>query len=215
MIWYALDLLGVAVFAISGALAAGRKSLDLLGVVVVATATAVGGGTLRDLLLDRHPIFWIDDPAYLAVIASGALLTVAWSRARRPPGSALLLADALGLALFTISGAQIAEAAGVPAALVVVMGALTGTAGGAVRDVLTGEIPLILRRDVYATASILGACAYLALQAVGIDRPLAGVVGMVAVAVLRMAAIYRGLHLPVFSLADKPDESESREGKDQ
>jgi uncharacterized membrane protein YeiH len=215
MIWYALDLLGVAVFAISGALAAGRKSLDLLGVVVVATVTAVGGGTLRDLLLDRHPVFWIDDPAYLAVIAGAALLTVAWSRAVRPPGSALLLADALGLALFTISGAQIAEAAGVPAPLVVVMGALTGTAGGAVRDVLTGEIPLILRRDVYATASILGACAYLGLQAVGVGRPLAGVVGMVAVAVLRLAAIYRGLHLPVFSLADKPDISEPREGRDQ
>ncbi len=215
MIWYALDLVGVAVFAISGALAAGRKSLDLLGVVVVATATAVGGGTLRDLLLDRHPIFWIDNPAYLAVIAGAALLTVAWSRARRPPGSALLLADALGLALFTISGAQIAQAAGVPAALVVVMGALTGAAGGAVRDVLTAEIPLILRRDVYATAAIVGACVYLALEAVGLDRGVAGVAGMVAVALLRLAAIYRGLHLPVFSLAEKPYDSAPREGKDE
>ena len=215
MIWYALDLLGVAVFAISGALAAGRKSLDLLGVVVVATATAVGGGTLRDLLLDRHPIFWIDDPAYLGVIVGASLLTVAWSRARRPPGSALLLADALGLALFTISGAQIAEAAGAPAALVVVMGALTGTAGGAVRDVLTAEIPLILRRDVYATAAIVGACVYLALEAMGVGRSIAGVVGMLAVAALRLAAIYRGLHLPVFSLPEKAYDSAQREGKDQ
>ncbi|HEU4562391.1 MAG TPA: TRIC cation channel family protein [Longimicrobium sp.] len=215
MIWYALDLLGVAVFAVSGALAAGRKSLDLLGVVVVATATAVGGGTLRDLLLDRHPIFWIDDPAYLAVIVGASLLTVAWSRARRPPGSALLLADALGLALFTISGAQIAEAAGVPAPLVVVMGAFTGAAGGAVRDVLTAEIPLILRRgDIYATASIVGACVYLVLQAVGIDRSVAGVAGMAAVAALRLAAIYRGLQLPVFSLPEKPYESAPRDGKD-
>jgi uncharacterized membrane protein YeiH len=214
MIWYVLDLVGVAVFAVSGALAAGRKSLDLLGVVVVAMVTAVGGGTLRDVLLDRHPIFWIDDPAYLAVIVAAALLTVAWSRARRPPGNALLVADALGLALFSIVGAQIAEGARVPAPLVVVMGALTGAAGGAIRDVLTAEIPLILRRDVYATASIVGASVYLALQSIGVDHSIAGVAGMVAVAALRLAAIFRGLHLPVFSLADRPDGSQGREGED-
>ncbi len=215
MIGYVLDLVGVAVFAVSGALAAGRKSLDLLGVVVVATATAVGGGTLRDLLLYRHPIFWVSDPAYLAVIVAAALLTVAWSRARRPPGNALLVADALGLALFSIAGARIAEAAGVPAPLVVVMGALTGAAGGAVRDVLTAEIPLILRRDVYATASILGVCVYLGLQALGGDRSVCALAGMVAVAALRLAAIFRGLHLPVFSLADRQDAGASREGRDR
>jgi uncharacterized membrane protein YeiH len=204
MIRYALDLLGVAVFAVSGALAAGRKSLDLLGVVVLAAATAVGGGTLRDLLLDRHPIFWIRDPAFLVVIAAAALLTVVWTRVRPPPGNALLVADALGLALATIAGAQIAEAAGVPAMLVVVLGAVTGSAGGALRDVMTAEIPLILRREIYATAAILGVTVYLALQAAGAPRGVAALAGMAAVAALRLAAIFRGLHLPVFSLPAAP-----------
>jgi len=99
---YVLDLLGVAVFAVSGVLAAGRKSLDLLGVLVIATLTAIGGGTIRDLLLDRHPIFWISQPTYLVVISVAAALTIIYVRVRRPPGDALLYADALGLALFTI-----------------------------------------------------------------------------------------------------------------
>ena len=94
MIPYALDLVGVGVFAVSGALAAGRKSLDLLGVVVIAVVTAVGGGTLRDLLLDRHPIFWIADPRYVIVMAGAALATVAWTRRFHPPRNMLVIADA-------------------------------------------------------------------------------------------------------------------------
>ena len=107
-----LDLIGVAVFAISGALAAGRKGLDLIGVVVLALVTAIGGGTIRDVLLDRHPIFWLADPAYPLVITAAALATVVYARTWRPPESALLVADALGLALFSVAGAQIAERAG-------------------------------------------------------------------------------------------------------
>jgi uncharacterized membrane protein YeiH len=141
MILYLLELIGVAVFAVSGALAAGRKRLDLLGVLLIATVTAIGGGTLRDLLLNRHPVFWIKDPTYLPVILAAAALTVVSSRFRPPPRTSLLIADAFGLALFTISGAQIAEARGLPAIIVVVMGAITGTAGGVLRDVLCGEIP--------------------------------------------------------------------------
>ena len=103
-----LEYVGVAVFAVSGALAAGRKRLDLLGVVVIATVTAIGGGTSRDLLLDR-PVFWIAEPAYLYVTLVAAVLTVAYTRRFRPPDRSLAYADALGLALFTMSGAQIAE----------------------------------------------------------------------------------------------------------
>ena len=114
MLPYVLDLMGVAVFAVSGALAGSRKELDLFGVVVLAAITAIGGGTLRDLLLDRHPIFWMLDPAYLAVTFVAALLTAAYVRRRPAPGRALLVADALGLAVFAISGAGIAEARGIP-----------------------------------------------------------------------------------------------------
>lgn len=200
MILYILDLAGVAVFSMSGALAAGRKGMDFLGVVVIAALTAVGGGTLRDLLLDRHPIFWIDDPTYLFVIIVAALLTLCYVRLRPPPGNALLLADALGLALFTISGAQIAEAAKLSPIIVVLMGTMTGVAGGVLRDVLSAEIPLILRRDIYATAAIAGASLYLLMQALGVTRQWAFGMGIASVFVLRLLAMLWGLRLPIFRL---------------
>src|SRR4051812_22029537 len=116
MLLHVLDLIGVAVFAISGALAAGRRHLDLIGVVVLASVTAIGGGTIRDVLLDRHPIFWLTDPTYLFVIIGSALATLLYTRWARVPWPTLDVADALGLALFSVSGAQIAERAGLPAA---------------------------------------------------------------------------------------------------
>ena len=204
MILYLFDLFGVAVFAISGALAAGRKSLDLLGVFVIAGVTAIGGGTIRDVLLGRHPIFWMEDTTYLFVILAAALFTVLYARTRPKPARALLLADAIGLAVFTIIGAQIAEEAGLPATLVVFMGTLTGVAGGAVRDVLCGEVPLILRRDIYATASIAGGTLYLLVQWIGFSTLVAMLVGIGAVAALRALAIFGGLRLPVFRLPEQP-----------
>jgi uncharacterized membrane protein YeiH len=201
MLLYALDLIGVAVFSISGALAAGRKRLDLLGVIVLGLVTAVGGGTIRDLLLDRHPIFWLADPAYLIVIISSALFTVAYVRWRPPPAATLLYADALGLALFSVAGAQIAERAGFPAISGIVLGTVTGAAGGAVRDVLSAEIPLVLRRgNLYASAAILGTGVYFALVAAGLPRGWATWTGMMIVAAVRLASITWGLQLPVFAL---------------
>jgi uncharacterized membrane protein YeiH len=198
---YTIELLGVAVFAASGALAAGRKSMDLLGVVVLAAVTAVGGGTIRDLLLDRHPVFWLTDPAYLGMIVAASLATIVYVRRWRPPANALAIADALGLGLFTISGAQIAERAGVPSVATVIMGTITGVAGGVVRDVLSAEIPLIFRRGtIYATASIAGSAAYLLLEALGVRASIAAMLGMGIVISLRLAAILWKLQLPVFSL---------------
>ncbi|HEU5013369.1 MAG TPA: trimeric intracellular cation channel family protein [Roseiflexaceae bacterium] len=198
MLLYYLDLAGVAVFAVSGVLAARDRDLDLLGVIVVAAITAIGGGTLRDLLLNRHPIFWITDTWYLIVIIASALLTVAYVRIRPPPRVTLLVADALGLALFALSGAQLAEAARCPALIVVLMGTMTGVTGGILRDVITARIPLILQRDIYATAAIVGVAAYLAMQALGMPRPVAFGGGMIVVVALRLIAIRWGLHLPVF-----------------
>lgn len=200
------DLLGVSIFAVSGALAAGRKRLDLLGVVVIAMVTAIGGGTTRDLLLDR-PVFWTSQPRYLYIILVSALLTVVWTRRFRPPERALAIADALGLALFAISGAQIAERVGLPGIVCVIMGTITGVAGGMIRDVLTTEIPMILRRgQIYATAAIVGIVAYLLLsRSLGVGEPTSALVGMVLVAVLRISSIVWNWTLPVFSL----DKSES------
>jgi uncharacterized membrane protein YeiH len=201
MLVHALDLIGAVVFAISGALAAGRKRLDLLGVIVLGLVTAVGGGTIRDLLLDRHPIFWLVDPAYIVVIVLSTLLTIPYVRWRPPPAAALLYADALGLALFSVAGAQIAERAGLPAVSGIVLGTVTGAAGGVVRDVLSAEIPLVLRRgNLYASAAILGTSIYFALVTAGAPRAWATWAGMVIVAAVRLASIRWGLQLPVFAL---------------
>lgn len=196
---YALDLIGIVVFAISGALAAGRQRLDLIGVVVLAAVTAVGGGTIRDLLLDRHPIFWLADSRYLIVIIASALATVIYVRWARVPGRSLLVADALGLALFSVSGAQIAEAAGMPALSCVLLGTVTGVAGGAVRDIVTAQVPLVLQRgSLYASAAIAGTGLYVILVRLGMESRAASFAGMAVVAGLRLAAIWWGWSLPVF-----------------
>jgi len=198
VIFYLLDLLGVAVFAVSGALAAGRAGLDLLGVVVIAAFTAVGGGTVRDLLLNRHPIFWIADSRYLAVIFLASLLTVAYMRVLPMPQNAFLVVDALGLALFALSGAEIAETVNASAVIVVLMGTMTGVAGGVLRDILTGVVPLVLRRDIYASAATAGIVLYLLLQAAGVKHSVAFGLGMACVVTIRLLAILWNWQLPTF-----------------
>lgn len=208
---YALDLIGVAVFAISGALAAGRKRLDLIGVMVLALVTAVGGGTIRDVLLARHPIFWLADQTYIIVIIASALATVAYAKWRRPPEGSLLVADALGLALFSVAGAQIAEHAGLPAASGVILGTVTGAAGGVVRDVLSMEIPLVLRRgNLYATAAIIGTSFYFVFERVGVARDIAAITGMVVVAALRLSALRWGITVPAFELSTTQEYQSTR-----
>ena len=200
---HVLDLVGVAVFAISGALAAGRRRLDLIGVVVLAAVTAIGGGTIRDVLLDRHPIFWLADPSYLLVILGAAVLTLVWTRIARVPWPTLDVADALGLALFSVTGARIAESAGMPAIACVLLGTVTGAAGGVLRDVLTAQIPAVLRQgSLYATAAIAGTTLYVVLVRVGAPLRTASFAGMFLIAILRLAAIRWELTLPAFELRE-------------
>jgi uncharacterized membrane protein YeiH len=138
------------------------------------------------------------------VTLSAAALTLLYATFRKPPRTSLLIVDALGLALFTISGAQVAEERTLSGVIVVVMGTITGTAGGLLRDVLSAEVPLLLRQtDLYATAAIAGATAYLVLQAVGLERAPAALVGMAAVAGLRLAAILWGLRLPAIRVPEE------------
>lgn len=202
-----MDFLGVAVFAVSGVLAAGRKQLDWFGVLVIAMVTAIGGGTLRDLLIDR-PVFWLIDTGYLWAIIVATLLTMVIVRVRAIPLRALLVADALGLALFAISGARIAEAAGYGGIVAVILGTMTGVAGGVIRDMLLAEIPLLLRDgEIYATAALAGIIVYLGLQAMGLERTTAAYFGMTVIVALRFTGIFTGLRMPVLRLGDskKPD----------
>ena len=201
---HVLELLGVAVFAVSGALAAGRKSLDWLGVAVISVVTALGGGTVRDVLLDRHPILWIAEPRFLVVCLGATALTLIYVRLRIPPFRALFVADALGLAFFTIGGVQIAEQSGLSGLLALLMGVITGVVGGAARDVLLAEIPLILRRgQLYASAAIVGAALYLVLERWSVPKDPAALAGMATIALVRFAAIMWRLELPVLTLGDQ------------
>lgn len=207
MLLFVCNILGVVVFAASGALSAGRKGFDFVGVAVLAVVTALGGGTLRDVLLDRHPVFWIRETAYLWTALAAAGATVGYVRFRKPPWSALLIADALGLAFFTIIGAQVAEMHGHAGLVVVLMGAVTGVAGGVLRDVLSNEVPLLFRptEPLYATAALAGATGYLLLQTAGLEANHASLCGMVLIAVMRLAAIFWRLRLPPVQV---PEESQ-------
>jgi uncharacterized membrane protein YeiH len=191
----------VAVFAISGALAAGRKSLDWLGVAVIAVVTALGGGTVRDVLLERHPIGWIAHPELLVVCLAATALTLLYVHLRIPAFRALFVADALGLSFFTIGGVQVAEMSGLSGLLALLMGLITGVVGGVARDVLLAEIPLVLRRgQLYASAAIVGAALYLVLERAGVPRDPAALAGMATIALVRFAAIVWRLELPVLTV---------------
>jgi len=197
---YLIDLVAVGVFAISGTLAAGRKSLDLVGVYVVAVVTAIGGGTLRDVLLSRHPLFWVTDPNYLYSITAAVVLTLAYVRFRPPPHQVLLIADAIGLSVFSIVGAQFAEELGRPRIVALVMGTLTGTAGGVLRDMLCNDIPILFREGyLYATAAAVGATLYLLIEE-PLGRDWAAYIGMAVVAALRLGSIIYKWNLPRFTL---------------
>ncbi len=197
---YLLDLFGVAVFAASGALAGVASQFDLLGVLVLASITAVGGGTIRDVLLGRHPIFWIKDAVFIYAILVATAATLWWAHFYPVPRDALVIADAIGLAMFAISGAQVAEKAGCRALVVVLMGTLTGAGGGVVRDVLSAKVPLILRHEIYASAAIAGIVVYLVLRAVKVPTAAAFAAGFFTVAGTRLFAIAHDLRLPVFAL---------------
>jgi len=198
---YLLDLAGVAVFAISGVQVAGQMRMDPFGATVLAAVTAIGGGTIRDAILDVGPVFWVHDPVYLSVIILTSLLTILLAnRSHHMPPILLPLADAAGLAVFTVLGAQKALAFGAPGMTAVVMGVITGVAGGIIRDLLANRVPMVLQKDIYATASILGGIVYTGSLFMGINEGLAMLFAMTGVFVLRMAAVHWHLRLPTFVL---------------
>jgi len=204
-ILYVLDLFGVVVFAVTGALAAGRKRMDLFGVTVLALATALGGGTVRDLVLGVRPVFWVAAPEYVIVGAAAAVFTFVVARLWELPERMLLVGDAFGLAVFTVIGAGKALAMGASPVICVLMGMMTGTVGGMIRDLLSGEIPLILRREIYATASLTGGVVYVVLAAVWPGAWFNAPAAVAVILALRLAAIRWDLSLPTFWLTGKAD----------
>jgi uncharacterized membrane protein YeiH len=203
-LFYFTDLFGVAVFAITGALMAGRKSMDLFGVLVIAIVTALGGGTLRDLILDNHPVSWIRNDLYILVASLAAVGTVLWVRMTRPiHEKGLLIADAIGLAMFTVIGCEIALQNQVPYSTAVIMGVMTGVAGGVMRDVICNEIPLIFQKEIYATACLIGAVVFITMRELNTAHWLDTIVAMLTVLIIRLAAIRWHISLPRFHLLDR------------
>lgn len=195
---FALEMLGTAAFAVSGALAASRKNMDVFGFMVLALMPAIGGGTLRDLILDRTPVFWVANPWYVAVAIAAALAV--FFRHFRPGGRTRLLVwmDALGLALFAALGTEISLEFGAGPLVAVMLGVTTGVAGGMIRDVVCNEIPLVLTGDIYATAAFAAGLVFVGADALGIDRNIGLVAAVAAGFGVRAAGIVYKLSLPGF-----------------
>nr|CAD6428831.1 trimeric intracellular cation channel family protein [Rhizobium sp. Q54] len=193
---YILDYAGVVVFAATGALAASRKQLDIIGFLFFAALTGVGGGTLRDLVLGRTPVFWVIDPAYvLACIATGIIVffaahLVEW-RYRL-----LLWLDAIGLAAYSVMGAAIGLASTGSAPIAIVTGILTATCGGILRDILADEPSVLLRSEVYISAALAGACTFTFLEVLGVPTVASSAAGFAVAFALRGGAIRKGWTIP-------------------
>jgi uncharacterized membrane protein YeiH len=190
-----LDLLGVAVFALTGALVASRKQMDLVGFAFLGTVTGIGGGTVRDVVLGQTPVFWVSDPLYLLVCIACSVLVFFTAHVPRSRLVWLVRLDAVGLALFAVLGADKALAHGPVVAAA--MGVVTAVMGGMIRDILGGESPVILRKEIYATAALAGALVYLTALLV-LPRDPALLLGFLAALGLRGLALGRGWSLPTY-----------------
>ncbi|HSJ00935.1 MAG TPA: trimeric intracellular cation channel family protein [Verrucomicrobium sp.] len=201
-LWF--EHFAVAICAISGVLAASGQRLDLFGVLVLAIVTAVGGGTIRDLCLGVRPVFWIQDPSYISTAILAALGTFVVARYVRIPLLALLIADAAGLALFTIAGVEKSLLYQSSGLIAIILGVVTGVAGGLLRDVLRREVPLVFKPDIYlyATAAFAGALVYVLLARYVPHLPLGRFISMAVILLLRLAAIGWKWRLPVFTSRD-------------
>jgi uncharacterized membrane protein YeiH len=191
-----LDWLGLLVFATTGALVASRKEMDLVGFVLLGTVTGIGGGTIRDLLLGAAPVFWIRDPAPLLVCVGVSVLVYFTAHIPQSRYRLLLWFDALGLAVFAVTGAEKALAIGALPVVAVAMGVVTATFGGIIRDMLGGESPIVLSREIYVTAALVGATLSIGMLTLAGGREAALVVGFLGAFATRGAALRWGWSLP-------------------
>ena len=191
-----LDWVGVIVFTITGALVASRKQMDVVGFALLGTVTGIGGGTLRDLLLGQAPVFWVREPSYLIVCVAVSAAVFVTAHVPESRYRVLLWFDALGMALFAVTGAERALLAGAAPVVAVAMGIVTATFGGIIRDVLGNESPVVLSREIYVTAALIGASVFVSLFSFGAPREAALGAGLLAGLVVRGMALHRGWSLP-------------------
>jgi uncharacterized membrane protein YeiH len=193
-----LDYFGIVVFAVSGALAAARARMDVVGFALLGVVTGIGGGSLRDLLLGRLPVFWIEQPQYIVLCVVASLLTFVSVPIIASRLKLLLWADAVGLAVFAVLGAQTALAADAPLIIAALLGVVSATFGGLIRDIICRETPLILLKEIYATAALVGALLYVCLIELEVGEIVAMLAGCGATFAVRGLALIYGLSLPAF-----------------
>jgi len=186
---YFVDLFGTAVFAISGVLTAMHKKFDLVGTLIIGFVTAIGGGTLRDILIGRFPVSWLEDRNYFFAILTGYLIAYFFEQQIIKLRRSMFLFDTIGIGLFTILGIQIALEQGLSTESCLLMGVISACFGGVIRDVLTNEIPLIFRREIYATACLLGGIVYLLLIEFSTNENLNILVAIATVIIIRYLSI--------------------------
>lgn len=191
-----LDWFGLCVFAMTGALVASRKQMDIVGFALMGSVTGIGGGTIRDVLLGITPVFWVQKPAYLITCLVVSCATFFGAGFMQSRYKYLLWLDAVGLALFAVTGASTALAHGAGTTIAIAMGVATATFGGIIRDILGGESPIILSREIYITAALLGAGSYVGLVRLGTSQDMAIIAGFLTALALRSAALAWQLSLP-------------------
>ena len=194
-----LDYSSVLIFALTGSLVASRAQLDIIGFLFFANLTAVGGGTLRDVLLDRNPVFWVENPTYLAVASAAALLVFVTAHLLESRYSVLLWLDAFALAVAVAAGSGVAQALGHSTTIVIVMGVITGSMGGLMRDVVSNEVPLILKQgELYVTCAFAGSAATAIASNFGFSPGMAATTCVLVTIILRAGSMTFGWQLPVY-----------------
>lgn len=201
-VYFILEMLGTLAFAISGIRLASAKRFDWFGAYVVGFTTAIGGGTLRDVMLSMTP-FWMLDSIYLVVTAVALGIVIVLGRYLIRLNNTFFIFDAIGLGLFTVVGIEKTLAAGFPLWVAVIMGTLTGAAGGVLRDILINEEPLIFRKEIYALACVFGGVVFWACEQVGISGAVLQITTAAAVIALRIVAVHYGLKLPTLKSEEK------------
>ncbi len=199
-----IDILGTIAFAVSGGLTAIKKGLDPFGLFIIAFVTAVGGGTLRDILIDA-PITWMLDLTYVYVIAGTVVVTVIFRKKLGYVRRSLFLFDTIGIALYTVLGIEKGIAAGFPALICIALGTMSACFGGVIRDILCNEIPIIFRKEVYATACILGGVAYFLLLKTSLTGDVVLVIAGSIVIAVRLLAVTFNLSLPILYKKSETD----------
>jgi uncharacterized membrane protein YeiH len=193
-----IDILGTFSFAVSGAFLAMQKRLDPFGVLVLAFVTAIGGGTLRDILIGNLPVRWLKNDTAILVIFCAAIATMFFGRFLKQFTTTLFLFDALGLGLFTIIGIELGLEKQFGAGVCIALGTITACFGGVIRDVLLNNVPLLFRKEIYALACIIGGVIYFILKKIDLDADISNIICIIVIFTIRVIAVRYKLYLPHF-----------------